>query len=68
VYTRIVGYYRSLKNWNKGKRDEYEQRKTFSIDEIREPKEIEKKERRNTFIPEKAKLGTIVAGFGKVAQ
>lgn len=30
VYTRIVGYYRSVKNWNKGKRDEYDQRKLFS--------------------------------------
>ena len=30
VYTRIVGYYRSVKNWNKGKRDEYNQRKLFS--------------------------------------
>ncbi len=30
VYTRIVGYYRSVKNWNKGKRDEYGKRKLFS--------------------------------------
>ena len=30
VYTRIVGYYRSVKNWNKGKRDEYNKRKLFS--------------------------------------
>jgi glutaredoxin len=30
VYTRIVGYYRSLRNWNKGKREEYNQRLTFS--------------------------------------
>jgi glutaredoxin len=29
VYTRIVGYYRSVANWNKGKRDEYNHRKTF---------------------------------------
>jgi ribonucleoside-triphosphate reductase len=29
VYTRIVGYYRSLRNWNKGKREEYSQRLTF---------------------------------------
>lgn len=31
VYTRIVGYYRSVKNWNKGKKDEYRIRKTFNI-------------------------------------
>ena len=30
VYTRIVGYYRSVKNWNKGKREEFDHRITFS--------------------------------------
>ena len=30
VYTRIVGYYRSVRNWNKGKRDEYNHRTLFS--------------------------------------
>ena len=30
VYTRIVGYYRSLRNWNKGKREEYNHRLCFS--------------------------------------
>mgnify|MGYP002623909563 FL=1 len=35
VYARIVGYYRAVKNWNKGKRDEYEMRKLFSIEESR---------------------------------
>ncbi|MEE8441571.1 MAG: anaerobic ribonucleoside-triphosphate reductase [Spirochaetia bacterium] len=29
IYTRIVGYYRSLKNWNRGKREEYNHRVTF---------------------------------------
>jgi hypothetical protein len=29
IYTRIVGYYRSLANWNAGKREEYGIRKTF---------------------------------------
>jgi ribonucleoside-triphosphate reductase len=32
VYTRIVGYYRSLRNWNKGKREEYNHRLCFSPD------------------------------------
>ncbi len=32
IYTRIVGYYRSLKNWNKGKREEYDHRRTFEAD------------------------------------
>jgi ribonucleoside-triphosphate reductase len=30
IYTRIVGYYRSLKNWNRGKREEYGIRRTFA--------------------------------------
>lgn len=29
VYSRIVGYYRSVRNWNKGKREEYNHRKQF---------------------------------------
>jgi ribonucleoside-triphosphate reductase len=29
VYSRIVGYYRSVRNWNKGKREEYGERKLF---------------------------------------
>ncbi|MDE5898086.1 MAG: anaerobic ribonucleoside-triphosphate reductase, partial [Treponemataceae bacterium] len=32
VYARIVGYYRAVKNWNKGKRDEFNQRKLFSLE------------------------------------
>ncbi len=30
VYTRIVGYYRAVKNWNLGKKEEYKVRKTFA--------------------------------------
>ena len=33
IYTRIVGYYRSLANWNAGKREEYDHRKTFAEDD-----------------------------------
>ncbi|MBD3244218.1 MAG: ribonucleoside triphosphate reductase [Chitinivibrionales bacterium] len=29
VYSRIVGYYRPVQNWNLGKRSEYNERKTF---------------------------------------
>lgn len=32
VYARIVGYYRAVRNWNRGKREEYGHRKMFSID------------------------------------
>ena len=30
VYARIVGYYRSVRNWNKGKREEFTERKMFT--------------------------------------
>jgi ribonucleoside-triphosphate reductase len=33
VYSRIVGYYRPVKNWNDGKRAEYGDRKEFVINE-----------------------------------
>lgn len=31
VYSRIVGYYRSVRNWNAGKRDEFNHRVTFQM-------------------------------------
>lgn len=31
VYTRIVGFYRSVLRWNAGKADEYGQRKEFLL-------------------------------------
>ena len=30
VYARIVGYYRSVKNWNAGKAEEYKHRLNFN--------------------------------------
>jgi hypothetical protein len=33
VYSRIVGYYRSVRNWNAGKREEYGQRLAFRFPE-----------------------------------
>lgn len=35
VYARIVGYYRAVKHWNKGKRDEFNLRKMFTTEEER---------------------------------
>lgn len=37
VYSRIVGYYRAVRNWNKGKRDEFEHRTMFSIENQENP-------------------------------
>jgi ribonucleoside-triphosphate reductase len=42
VYSRIVGYYRSVRNWNKGKREEYGERRLYNIDKERNGERIEK--------------------------
>ena len=31
VYSRVVGYHRPVKNWNKGKREEFKDRKIFAL-------------------------------------
>jgi hypothetical protein len=36
VYSRIVGYYRSVRNWNKGKKEEYGERKLFEVSDADE--------------------------------
>ena len=30
-YSRVCGYFRPIKNWNKGKKEEFKDRKTFKI-------------------------------------
>lgn len=30
VYSRVVGYFRPIQNWNKGKKQEFFDRETFS--------------------------------------
>ena len=37
VYARIVGYYRSVRNWNKGKREEFSERKMFEHENPKTP-------------------------------
>jgi hypothetical protein len=34
VYTRIVGYFRAIDNWNKGKKEEYFDRKLFKAEPV----------------------------------
>ncbi|MDR0409727.1 MAG: hypothetical protein LBH18_04955 [Spirochaetaceae bacterium] len=34
VYSRIVGYYRSVRNWNKGKREEFKERRLYEIEPL----------------------------------
>lgn len=30
VFSRVVGYYRPVRNWHEGKKEEFRQRKTYS--------------------------------------
>jgi len=32
VYSRVVGYFRPVNQWNKGKKEEYSERKTYMFD------------------------------------
>jgi anaerobic ribonucleoside-triphosphate reductase len=34
VYSRVVGYFRPVNQWNKGKKEEFQERKEFTINEI----------------------------------
>lgn len=40
VYARIVGYYRPVRNWNKGKSVEYKKRKLYTVDNAENSKKI----------------------------
>lgn len=31
IYSRVCGYFRPVSNWNKGKKEEFKDRKTFKI-------------------------------------
>lgn len=31
VYSRVVGYFRPVANWNRGKKEEFRDRKTFVV-------------------------------------
>lgn len=33
VYSRIVGYFRPVQNWNKGKQQEFSDRNTYKVEE-----------------------------------
>ena len=34
VYSRIVGYVRPVRNWNKGKQQEFTERQTYRVDDL----------------------------------
>ncbi len=31
IYSRVCGYFRPVKNWNKGKKEEFKDRKTYVV-------------------------------------
>lgn len=31
IYSRVVGYFRPVKNWNRGKQEEFKDRKAFEL-------------------------------------
>lgn len=37
VYSRIVGYLRPVSDWNKGKQQEFSERKTYDVPQPRQP-------------------------------
>jgi len=40
VYTRIVGYYRSVRNWNNGKRAEFKVRNQYTWENAKIPAQL----------------------------
>lgn len=34
IYSRVVGFYRPTNLWNKGKKEEYKDRKTYQLEEV----------------------------------
>lgn len=35
VFSRVCGYFRPVKNWNKGKREEFKDRKMFDLEQAK---------------------------------
>lgn len=35
VYSRVVGFFRPVQQWNKGKQEEFSERKEYKVDEKR---------------------------------
>ena len=40
VYSRVVGYLRPVQGWNKGKKEEFELRSTYNVENAKRPCEI----------------------------
>ncbi len=44
VYSRVVGFLTPLSQWNKGKREEFQDRRTFNVSEASEISEFASRE------------------------
>lgn len=66
VYARIVGYYRAVKHWNKGKRDEFDQRKLFSLEETKDFDSAIANIKNNVEKKEEAKTVEVIADSNSV--
>ncbi len=42
VYSRVVGYFRPVQNWNMGKQQEFKERKTVKLDSLIKLKAVAK--------------------------
>ena len=40
VYSRVVGYLRPVQGWNKGKKEEFELRSTYNVENPKRPCEV----------------------------
>ena len=40
VYSRVVGYLRPVQGWNKGKKEEFELRSTYTVENAKRPCEV----------------------------
>ena len=42
IYSRIVGYFRPVQNWNNGKKQEFEERRYYNISGLKAKGKIKK--------------------------
>jgi hypothetical protein len=42
VYSRVCGYFRPVSNWNRGKKEEFKDRKVFEVPNTRDIEYFEK--------------------------
>ena len=40
IFSRVCGYFRPVSNWNKGKREEFKDRKVFDVSGLGNKKEV----------------------------